>query len=49
MAFNELYGLGYDNGQRYLAALHAVTPEDLGRVARTYFDDTAETVVIVGK
>ena len=49
MAFNELYGLGYDNGQRYLAALHAVTPEDLRRVARTYFDDTAETVVIVGK
>ena len=49
MAFNELYGLGYDNGQRYLAALHAVTPEDLRRVAQTYFDDTAETVVIVGK
>ena len=49
MAFSELYGLGYDNGQRYLEALNAVTPENLRRVAQTYFDDTAETVVIVGK
>jgi zinc protease len=49
MAFNELYGLGYDNGQRYLAALNKVTAEDLRRVARTYLDPKTETMVIVGK
>jgi zinc protease len=49
MAFNELYGLGYDNGRRYLAALNRVTVEDLRRVARTYLDPKAETLVVVGK
>jgi zinc protease len=49
MAFNELYGLGYDNGRRYLEALNTVTPEEMRRVAQTYFDDTTETLVIVGK
>lgn len=49
LAFNELYGLGYDNGRRYLSAINAVTPEDLRRVAQTYFDPQAETVVIVGR
>jgi zinc protease len=49
MAFNELYGLGYDNGQRYLTALNKVTTEDLRRVARTYLDPNAETLVVVGR
>ncbi|MGH7965146.1 MAG: M16 family metallopeptidase, partial [Candidatus Binatia bacterium] len=49
MAFNELYGLGYDNGRRYLAAINAVTAEDLRRVAQAYFDDNAHTLVIVGR
>ena len=49
MAFNELYGLGYDNGQRYLTALNKVTVEDLRRVARTYLDPKTETLVIVGR
>jgi zinc protease len=49
LAFNELYGLGYDNGRRYLAAVNQVTTEDLRRVAQTYFDLQAETVVIVGR
>lgn len=49
LAFNELYGLGYDNGRRYLAAVDQVTTGDLRRVARTYFDPQAETVVIVGR
>ena len=49
MAFNELYGLGYDNGRRYLRALDAVTEEDIRRVAQTYFDERAETLVVVGK
>jgi zinc protease len=49
MGFNELYGLGYDNGRRYLASINAVTAEDLRRVARTYFDDEAHTLVVVGR
>jgi len=49
MGFHELYGLGYDHGRRYLAAINNVTVEDLRRVARTYFDDTAHTVVVVGR
>jgi len=49
LAFNELYGLGYDNGYRYLAALNSVTTDDLRRVARTYFDPKIETFVIVGR
>ena len=49
MAFNELYGLGYDNGRRYLRALGAVTEEDIRRVAQTYFDEHTETLVVVGK
>jgi zinc protease len=49
MAFNELYGLGYDNGRRYIAAINNVTVEDIRRVARTYFDLNAQTLVIVGR
>lgn len=49
MGFNELYGLGYDNGRKYLAAINTVTAEDLRRVARTYFEEDAHTLVIVGR
>lgn len=49
MVFNELYGLGYDNGQRYLTALGAVSGEDMQRVAQTYFAEHTETLVVVGK
>jgi len=49
MGFNELYGLGYENGRRYLAAINAVTAEDLRRVARKYFDDEAYALVVVGR
>ncbi len=49
MAFNELYGLGYDNGRRYLTALGAVTRDDVQRVAQTYFAEHTETLVVVGK
>jgi zinc protease len=49
MAFNELYGLGYENGRRYLAAINTVTAEDLRRVAQAYFDDNASTLVVVGR
>ena len=49
MAFNELYGLGYDNGRRYLTALGAVTGADVQRVAQTYFDEHTESLIVVGK
>lgn len=49
MGFNELYGLGYEHGARYLAAINAVTVEDIRRVARTYFEDNTDTLVIVGR
>jgi zinc protease len=49
MGFNELYGLGYDHNSRYLAAMNAVTREDVRRVAQTYFDDKAYTLVVVGR
>ncbi len=49
MGFNELYGLGYENGRRYLATINAVTVEDLRRVAQKYFDDQAHTLVVVGR
>ena len=49
MAFNELYGLGYENGRRYLAAINTVTADDLRRMAQAYFDDNASTLVVVGR
>jgi zinc protease len=49
MGFNELYGLGYDNGRRYLAFINTVTKEDVRRVARQYFDDETHTLVVVGR
>lgn len=49
MAFNELYGLGYDNGRRYVAELQKVTAQDLRRVAQHYFEENAQTLVVVGK
>jgi zinc protease len=49
MSFNELYGLGYEHGTRYLAAINAVTAEDIRRVARTYFEDNTDTLVVVGR
>ena len=49
MSFNELYGLGYEHGAHYLAAINAVTVEDIRRVARTYFEDNTDTLVVVGR
>ena len=42
---DELFGLGYDNYQRYSQAVEAVTPEDLKRVAAQYFDVNRASVV----
>jgi predicted Zn-dependent peptidase len=39
LAFFELEGVGYDFLDRHVTAADAVTPEDVGRVARTYLTD----------
>jgi predicted Zn-dependent peptidase len=39
LAFFELQGAGHDFLDRYVAAADAVTPGDVGRVARTYLTD----------
>ena len=47
MAFNELYGLGYDEYKRFAGKIESVTKEDILNTARRYFDMNAYTVVIV--
>ncbi|MBI5286229.1 MAG: insulinase family protein [Deltaproteobacteria bacterium] len=47
MAFNELYGLGYDEYKRYASKIEAVTIEDVMRVAQRYIDLSSYTLVIV--
>ncbi|RMH41381.1 MAG: insulinase family protein [Deltaproteobacteria bacterium] len=47
MAFHEVYGLGVDEYARYAAAIDAVTPEDVQRVAATYLDWDAAVVATV--
>lgn len=49
MSFSEIYGLGYEHGRKYLAAINNVTVADLQRIARTYFDDNTYTLVVVGR
>ncbi len=48
LAFNELYGLGLDGGDRYREALAKVTPAALQAAARGYFNLNAYTLAIVG-
>ncbi|MEW6439524.1 MAG: pitrilysin family protein [bacterium] len=38
IAFDELYGLGYDSYKHYAARIQAVTAQDVRRVARKYLD-----------
>ncbi len=50
MAFDELYGLGYDNFERYEAGVNAVTVGQIKRVANQYFDtDKCLIVTVYGK
>ena len=44
----ELYGLGDDYFDRYVARVRAVTADDVHRVARTYLDPAAWAIVIAG-
>jgi len=48
LAFNELYGLGVDGGDRYCEAVTRVTAADMLAAARTYLTLHAYTLAIVG-
>jgi zinc protease len=48
LAFNELYGLGIDGGDRYREAIGKVTPGAVQAAARGYFTLNAYTLAIVG-
>lgn len=48
LAFNELYGLGIEGGERYREALTHVTPAAIQAAARGYFTPNAYTLAIVG-
>ena len=48
VAFDELYGLGYDRHKRYDDSIRAVTQEDILRVATEIFDLDGYTMVTVG-
>lgn len=48
LADAELYGLGDDYFDRYVARVRAVTAEDVQRVARTYLDPSRWAIVIAG-
>jgi zinc protease len=47
-AFDELYGLGYNNYQNYDKDIRAVTAKDIHRVASKYFDLDRYALVTVG-
>ena len=48
LAFNEVYGLGIEGGERYREALTRVTPAAIQAAARGYFTPNAYTLAIVG-
>ncbi len=48
LALNELYGLGYDYGERYLQGINAVTAEQVLDAARRYLDRQHSVEVLVG-
>ena len=47
-ALDELYGLGYQNFERYASAINGVTEEDIRKVATKYFDLGSYAIVVVG-
>ncbi|MEW6266950.1 MAG: pitrilysin family protein [Thermodesulfobacteriota bacterium] len=48
LAFNELYGLGYDYSSRYLAGISAVTEAEVTRAAGQYLNLDHAVQVLVG-
>lgn len=49
LAFNELYGLGWDYGPKYLAGINAVTAAEVQAAARRYLDLNHAVEVVAGK
>lgn len=45
-SLDELYGLGFDNYQKYAGSIDAVTKEDVKRAARQYLDLNKAAVVV---
>ena len=48
MALNELYGLGYNFGSRYIQQISKVTPQEILDVAKKYMNQDAYVLVTVG-
>ena len=48
MAFHELYGLGYDENDRFAGQIESVTAADIRRVAVEYLNPDIRTVAVVG-
>ena len=44
----QIYGLGFDYVQKYPEYIHAITIEDVARVAKMYLDCENYTLVVVG-
>jgi zinc protease len=44
----QIYGLGFDYVQKYPEYIHAITIEDVARVAKLYLDSENYTLVVVG-
>jgi predicted Zn-dependent peptidase len=47
MAFDEIYGIGWDEYKKYPDQIFAVTREDVKRVANKYIDLDKYTLAIV--
>lgn len=48
LAFLDLYGLSEDYLRTFVQRVYALTPADIQRLARTYIDPAAMTIVVVG-
>ena len=48
LGYNELYGLGYDFQEDYIAGIKAVTPDDVLKAAQKYLDLNHAVEVMVG-
>ena len=46
-ALNELYGLEYEEGERFLERINSVTKDDIKRIANKYLQDDKCTEVII--
>ena len=49
MCRNQFLGVGYDYEEDYLAKIRKVSPADIQRVAKDYFDTENMVIATVGK